>query len=554
MKSIQTKFILLILGCILLSVSVIGGAGIVNFGRAIDKDSATIMNLICGEKSAEINSLLSRTEQSVDTLAFYTKNEFDLAQFKTDTSYIDTFSKRMENVALKISSSTEGAVAVYMRFNPEKSNPTSGFFWRRDRSGGEFKPITPTDFSMYKPTDLEHVGWYYIPVKKAKPTWLAPYVNKNINVNMISYVVPIIVDGEAVGVIGMDIDFDIVTKNVDNMHIYENGYVFLVDNYGHIMYHRTLPFNASIFDVEELAPLQGTLAYGSSNDSLVAYTWEGQQKKLAFRSLINGMRLIATAPTEEIDNGKTTLIYHVLLSAVVILLLAAFLTITTSRRIVKPLRELTVAAQKIADGDLSVSITHKTNDEVGVLATSFQKTVEHLKKHLDYINSLAYTDTLTGARSKAAYQEAVKTLNQDIIFGQTRFAVVFLDINNLKYVNDTYGHDFGDMLILASCNLIRQTFKDSSVYRIGGDEFVVILENDALQNAQALLIQLQKNIENHNKNLHAEYTGYIVSIALGIAFYKPETDFSFDSVFKRADDAMYQNKASIKKALAENNP
>ena len=86
MKSIQTKFIVLILGCILLSSSVIGGTGVLNAKHVMDEDSVKIMNLMCKEKTQEINALLSRIQQSVKTLA------------------------------------------VYLRFNPEFTPPTSGLF------------------------------------------------------------------------------------------------------------------------------------------------------------------------------------------------------------------------------------------------------------------------------------------------------------------------------------------------------------------------------------------------------------------------------------------
>ena len=72
--------------------------------------------------------------------------------------------------------------------------------------------------------DLEHVGWYYIPVENKKPTWMNPYLNENINVTMISYVIPIYIDDVSVGIIGMDISLDTIQKKVEEATIYENGY------------------------------------------------------------------------------------------------------------------------------------------------------------------------------------------------------------------------------------------------------------------------------------------------------------------------------------------
>ena len=110
--------------------------------------------------------------------------------------------------------------------------------------------------------------------------------------------------------------------------------------------------------------------------------------------------------------------------------------------------------------------------------------------------------------------------------GQPEFAVVVMDINGLKTVNDTCGHDFGDILIIDACKLICRTFKRSPVYRIGGDEFVAILENGDLEHYAELLDEFTKGMEGSS----SARPGESLSIARGIAVY----------------DAMYQNKAAMK--------
>ena len=87
---------------------------------------------------------------------------------------------------------------------------------------------------MYDPSDVEHVGWYYIPVQNGKETWMEPYLNSNIGVYMISYVIPIEVDGESIGIIGMDIDFSEFTDTIDSLSIFDSGYGFLVNESGKV--------------------------------------------------------------------------------------------------------------------------------------------------------------------------------------------------------------------------------------------------------------------------------------------------------------------------------
>lgn len=545
MKSIQTKFIVLILLCILLCATFIGGVGVINSQRVVDRDSAQIMNLMCSDKANELNALLNRIEQSVETLALYTSEQLENVELlKSDADYMEEYTSKLEAIAVNAASNTEGALAVYVRFNPEFAPPTSGLFWSKTALSGTFQQLTPTDFSNYSPEDVEHVGWYYIPVKNGKATWISPYLNQNINVYMISYVIPIYRNNETVGVVGMDIDFNLITDNVSNMQAYESGYAFLVNQDAKVMYHNELPAGVIMGSTDNsLIPVMRELENGTSGSTLFAYQWKEQKKKMAFRSLVNGMTLALTAPAAEIDRERNSLVFQIAIVILLISALSSFLTVSLTRKIIRPLRELTIAAQKIADGDLDISLVHQTKDEVGILADSFQQTVNHLQKYIDHINGLAYRDSLTGVKNQTAYQDAEKRLEEQMRSGQPEFAVVVLDINGLKQVNDTYGHDFGDILIIDSSRLICRSFKRSPVYRIGGDEFVVILENDDLAHYQQLLQAFEANIVEHNKTIHGEYQ---VSIARGIAIYDYETDLVFGNVFKRADDAMYQNKREMK--------
>lgn len=549
MKSIQTKFIILILVCLFLSSSVIGGAGIMHAKRAADDESAKTMNLLCAERTQEINALLSRIRQSVKTLAVYAVGQLEsVERLKSDFRYRREYTKQLESVAVNSARNTEGAMAVYVRFNPELTTPTSGLFWSKTPLDGNFHQLVPTDFSGFSPEDTEHVGWYYIPVKNGKATWMAPYLNKNINARMVSFVIPLYMSNQTVGVVGMDIDFSVITDVVKGMQLYRSGYAFLTDAASTVMYHNGIEPGTPLADTGgTLRTVAAEMRNGTSGGSLIGYIWRDEEKRMAFRSLSNGMRLAVTAPLSEIDAVKNRLILEICMALLIITAIAILLTVGMTRRLIRPLRELNEAAKKIAAGDLSVHLTHQTKDEVGTLAESFQQTVAHLRKYISYINGLAYRDSLTGVKNKTAYQSAEARLEEQMRLGRPQFAVVVLDINGLKGVNDTYGHDFGDMLIINACRIICKAFPRSPVYRIGGDEFVVILENSDYERYRELLEKLQAEISEYNRGARSEIQ---VSMARGIAVYDSETDLVFANVFKRADDAMYANKAAMKAAGA----
>ena len=146
-----------------------------------------------------------------------------------------------------------------------------------------------------------------------------------------------------------------------------------------LMYHREIPARTPMDSLESsLLPVADRLRSGGIGSQLFSYEWRGHRKQMALCSLKNGMRLAITAPSSEINAAKNTLILQSSIALIVISTLAVILTILMTRRLIKPLKELNEAARKIAEGDLSVSLSHQTKDEVGMLADSFQQTVSHL--------------------------------------------------------------------------------------------------------------------------------------------------------------------------------
>ncbi|MCR4647426.1 MAG: GGDEF domain-containing protein [Oscillospiraceae bacterium] len=159
--------------------------------------------------------------------------------------------------------------------------------------------------------------------------------------------------------------------------------------------------------------------------------------------------------------------------------------------------------------------------------------------------AMAQQDALTGIRNKHAYVQA-ETEMDDLISKQQAppFAVVVCDVNGLKKVNDTQGHSAGDAFIKSACKIICDTFKHSPVYRIGGDEFVVLLKGSDYANREALMAALNaQQEENRSKGL--------VTVAAGVSVFETGSDLHMQDVFERADDAMYQKKADMKAAQPE---
>ena len=169
-----------------------------------------------------------------------------------------------------------------------------------------------------------------------------------------------------------------------------------------------------------------------------------------------------------------------------------------------------------------------------------QSVIEMQDKEIDTTKQLAYTDPLTGVKNKHAYVELESNL--DVLIHDKKiseFSLFIFDLNDLKNINDMYGHDMGDKYIIKSVELISKHFIGATIYRYGGDEFIVILEGTLYQNRYNLFKEFNKEIE-HNINSNEPI------IALGFSDFVPENDNTVRTVFNRADERMYARKRRLK--------
>jgi len=162
------------------------------------------------------------------------------------------------------------------------------------------------------------------------------------------------------------------------------------------------------------------------------------------------------------------------------------------------------------------------------------------EKELGSAKKLAYTDSLTGVKNSHAYVEMIKKVDQRIAAGEIReFGVVVFDLNGLKTVNDTKGHDAGDQYIQGACRMICEQFKHSPVFRIGGDEFTAFLEGEDFRNRKILLAAFETQMDENVRQ------GKPV-VASGMAVFRHGHDNSYRRVFERADQRMYDRKGALK--------
>ena len=543
--SIQTKFSILTMAVILLCTGVVGGTSLLYASQSTDKSTARTMNFICQEEGARLDALFLRIEQSVNIVAHNALQQENIPAILQNSVKREAYLSGMEPILLRAAGSTRGAVAIYLRFNPEIAPSNAGLFYSKSNRNEEMLEQENTDFSRYSVGEMKTLEWYQQPVDAGEPVWMAPYNNGKIAERVISYVMPLYQEDVLIGVVGMDILFDDIVQEIDAIQIYDTGYAYMLDKDHEMIYH---PLGENACPVEhsheQWEAFVSQLEEDEQQEYVFGYEYEGQKMKMTYCNLENGMRLVVTAPTVETDRQKVELEKSMMVSVFLISIICIMITVAYTQTIVKPLKELTGAARQVAEGNLEVTLLNQSHDEVGELSTSFQQTVDCLKIYMDRMNELAYRDPLTGVKSKTAYDEETRKVNNGLQMGFDQFGVLMLDINGLKMVNDQYGHEAGNSYIINCCRLICTTFKRSPVFRIGGDEFIVLLIGDDLNDIENLLVRFDERMKEIGES--AESPEERVSIAAGLAVFDEMRDHNYEDVFKRADEAMYRKKAQMK--------
>lgn len=280
----------------------------------------------------------------------------------------------------------------------------------------------------------------------------------------------------------------------------------------------------------------------------------------------------ADIPINELhEQVRNEVMMGVGLAIVLGLLFGALLIWWLQRNVTGPISELERSARQFADKSHDMKdlrlLTFEvpaisTGNEVESLAGAIDKLSEDMKIYVNEILSaeervrtaereaegmtrMAYQDGLTHVKNKTAYDVYVAELEETMARQNIEFAVVMVDLNDLKGVNDTYGHDRGDQYIIGTCKIMSETLKHSPVFRIGGDEFVSILRGNDFERRQSLVGQLEDHYRESTRDLAREpWQRYSASV--GMAVYDSSKDAGYTQVFNRADELMYERKKQLK--------
>ena len=351
---------------------------------------------------------------------------------------------------------------------------------------------------------------------------------------------------------GGHIIFDLDAEGVENGEAYEVGYVFELEE----------PFASEIPNIMAGKETPGYAVHTQEDGFLYSYIrpiYRSDGSYACSACVDFSMDYVQKA-----DSVFTRNLFLILLLIAVILFTAEVVII--QKWVTKPIDELSHCAEKFAyktedDRRNNIELLEKVNIHTGdeietvyemlknVATDSYMATANlslaindilDKDEQISEISKQAYQDSLTNVGSSSAFRRECEMLDEEIEEDMAKFGLIIFDINNLKYVNDTCGHDRGNDYIKGCCKIICEHFKHSPVFRIGGDEFAVVLRSRDYAEREELLRAVEEEFEKAYHNPDARpWERY--SASAGIAVFTPG-DGSVHQVLKRADEQMYAAK------------
>lgn len=319
-------------------------------------------------------------------------------------------------------------------------------------------------------------------------------------------------------VIAMDItlnDLQAATENMDvsvnlngTQHVY--GYGFLVTDAGYVVAHRDINQQNQIYEDPEnpmYEVFQEIKKCAESSNDYFETRLDGTSYFVFPYRISNGWYVVTLTDSKEIDDSMSDFFLITIFTTGLVLLLVLAYTL---------------------------------------FITISQLRAEQLSKRLSYALNLAKKDGLTGHSNRTAYDIRKTELEEKIGSEQDEsFAIIMMDLNDLKYVNDNYGHVVGDEYIRNSCKLVHKIIPNE-IFRIGGDEFAMFLSGKDFEHAKEMFKKLTAAVEEGNKSLVPNVEKPSIAIGMSIHIAKEMDDMQM--LLHQADTQMYTNKANIKQA------
>ncbi len=367
--------------------------------------------------------------------------------------------------------------------------------------------------------------------------------------NVVSIILPVTSDGYTYAFCGMEVKYSAMFSILSE-YTFMDGCYPIVTADGFTVYSPSGSNFSNKFNING-APLtniisrtnflaEGVDSYVSENGTPVYY----YQKT----GSVSGWNIIVLFDSSSRNKDVYSMFFQRMVILVCFCALLMVIIINLLHRESAPLREMRVCTDELVRGNHNYRVTSAVKNELGIIGKNINEIAEILQSENNIISNYTYLDTLTGLYNRSKLYEHLDDIIQTREEGRSRFAVMFVDIDNFKWLNETLGHNFGDAVLCSFANIMKdQLSSEVSIFRFSGDEFILLKEFDSDYSEVHAVIDKLHNC--FNKPLEIINDKIYVKFSIGVSIY-PNDDITPDLLLRDAEMALHRAKESGKDRVA----
>lgn len=385
MKKISLKIMLAIIICSITTSTILCVVSIQQTSAVMSDEVEQMLAYASEKYSNQLSIYFKNTEGLVDSLAANVSVTFKPGKNKAEEEYFREYKRYLDGIIKETLQYSDIAYGLYFTFSPELTAPTQEEVWYAFDENGNAQAITP-DLSLnsrdFSTPIQENMQYYFQPIITKQGSWTGPYVDPDVNLEMLSYSRAVYVEGVLIGVAGADILTDDTIDIVKTMKIYEGGSSFLFDDKYNLI--------VSSHDLDKQRYLKNELEIKKyilqNNTGVVHYLDDDEEYILTFSEISNGWMIGISQPTKEVFSPTRGLVMALALLTVLCIFITIIFGVTFARRLAKPILSASDQLKLLEMGDYTHDVPVeflKRKDDIGEFHNAILAIQSEMKHEAD---------------------------------------------------------------------------------------------------------------------------------------------------------------------------
>ncbi|WP_288620637.1 diguanylate cyclase domain-containing protein [uncultured Mitsuokella sp.] len=530
--SLKRKVLAVCLAGMILMALCVGGISLWTISHLTYDYEIQNMNHIVDTKATIINDELLRSENVVDYAANSVSREIKDPAKLRDPEFQHRMAEFVDN-DFQNAKTDLNIICSYYLYYPSAN--VSALWKASDDRDEHFYDVLERQRTENSRVIPRHVLSFAYLMDEGQASWTQPYYSTYLKRYIISYLSPVYKDGVMVAIIGVDLDFQaFIDRLYANPPEGEHGMIILSDATGTVEYSPEKPLVDKDIHLKD-TPSKVTEA-GQTDRTMLTYTWAGEPSIAGIKTLRNGMNFIDLRQIPQIYDRTRKAFIQMGFGLIAVCILASLLPLYIISRLSERLQLVIEAAKEVGEGNYDVKLHDTQPDDIGELSRNFQAMAEKVAAAQGNLTYMSQHDVLTGILNRMGLDKEVADWLK--AHPASHGALVSLDLDGFKFINDLHGHMAGDeALRTLAKDLIESFGHDQIIGRNGGDEFVVFMKDTEPEQAEKVIKAFSSKV----KTFTYDGETHAFSVSIGYTLYKGDGT-SLSRLFHQSDTALYAVK------------